>query len=458
MARGGGSSGSGPMIFLFLICLCLSLSTGAGAYFYTKEDEDAEKDLTVTDDEFKAKYQEAMAALEVEKATQQNVEVAKTAVQLAQEKLEIARLAFESGEFANDGEKEAARTRVFSAESDAEAALSNLAAAETDSERASVNRQKAEDNAESALDVAITEGETLLTKASDTAAAKLITAEGNLAVARTKALQAIETAQGEADAAQITAAQAQKKIRDDATALLDAATTAAETSRIKREQAAAERTAQIALETELAAIEERKVVAQAALDKAIADVAAADAAAAAALAAQSIGYQHGIGSGTSISMDTSSPWVGGAFNDQLSAIKVGTGKWVRIFNHDQYVGANRTFFAGNTGVDPMNDEMTSFEAGIGTHPADTLVNGNAVKCLTNDVGKGQGSAVYRSDGQTRVLRHYPNSGIAGSWDSNWNRKFIEIDCQGFSLGADMPHNGTAPSPSPSRSSNRPGGQ
>jgi len=281
---------------------------------------------------------------------------------------------------------------------------------------------------------------------------------------------------------------------------LDKATTEAETSRIKREQAAAERTAQIALETELAAIEARKVVAQAALDKAIADVAAADAAAAAALevanaaaaaeearllgiaqanaaaaavvkaaadaataaaaalAAQSIGYQHGIGSGTSISMDTSNPWVGGAFNDQLSAIKVGTGKWVRIFNHDQYVGANRTFFAGNTGVDPMNDEMTSFEAGIGTHPADTLVNGNAVKCLANDVGKGQGSAVYRSDGQTRVLRHYPNSGIAGSWDSNWNRKFIEIDCQGFSLGADMPHNGTAPSPSPSRSSNRPGGQ
>jgi len=234
----------------------------------------------------------------------------------------------------------------------------------------------------------------------------------------------------------------------------------------------------------LAAIEARKVVAQAALDKAIADVAAADAAAAAALevanaaaaaeearllgiaqanaaaaavvkaaadaataaaaalAAQSIGYQHGIGSGTSISMDTSNPWVGGAFNDQLSAIKVGTGKWVRIFKHDQYVGANRTFFTGDTGVDPMNDEMTSFEAGIGTHPADTLVNGNAVKCLANDVGKGQGSAVYRSDGQTRVLRHYPNSGIAGSWDANWNRKFIEIDCAGFSLGADMPHGNT----------------
>ena len=291
MARGGGSSGSGPMIFLFLICLCLSLSTGAGAYFYTKEDEDAEKDLTVTDDEFKAKYQEAMAALEVEKATKQNVEVAKTAVQLAQENLEIARLAFESGEFANDGEKEAARTRVFSAESDAEAALSNLAAAETDSERASVNRQKAEDNAESALDVAITEGETLLTKARDTAAAKLVTAEGNLAVARTNALKAIETAQGEADAAQITAAQAQKKIRDDAQALLDKATTEAETAKIKRDEAAAERAAQKKLEAELAAIEARKVIAQAALEKAEADVALAEGAAAATLAASNAASQ-----------------------------------------------------------------------------------------------------------------------------------------------------------------------
>jgi len=188
----------------------------------------------------------------------------------------------------------------------------------------------------------------------------------------------------------------------------------------------------------------------------VAAATAANNAAAAALAAQSIGYEHNY-TGAQISMDTSNPNVGGAFNDRLSTMKVGTGKWVRIFKHDQYVGANRTFFAGTTGVDPMNDEMTSFEAGIGTHPADTLVNGNAVKCLANDIGKGQGSAVYRSDGQTRVLRHYPNSGIAGSWDSNWNSKFIEIDCRGFSLGADMPHNGTAPAPSPSPSSNRPGG-
>ena len=241
------------------------------------------------------------------------------------------------------------------------------------------------------------------------------------------------------------------------------------------------------------------MIAQAALDKAIADVAAADAAAAATLAAslaaaqaeearllgiaqteaaaaaarvaavelvraaaaaeaaKSIGYEHNY-TGAQISMDASNPNVGGAFNDRLSTMKVGTGKWVRIFKNDQYAGANRTFFAGKTGVNPMNDQMTSFQAGTGTHPADTLVNGNAVKCLVNDVGKGQGRAVYRADGQTRVLRHYPNKGIAGSWDGNWSSKFIEIDCQGFSLGADMPRNPDAAVPSGSSSSNNPSGQ
>ena len=111
MARGGGSSGS--MIFIFLICLCLSLSTGVGAYFYTKEDEDTDKDSSVEEEDFKAKYQEAVAALELERATKQNVVIAKSIVEEAQERLEAARRDFESGEYANDGEKEAARTRVL---------------------------------------------------------------------------------------------------------------------------------------------------------------------------------------------------------------------------------------------------------------------------------------------------------------------------------------------------------
>ena len=254
MARGGGSSGS--MFFIFLICLCLSLSTGAGAYFYTKEDEDTDKDSSVEEEDFKAKYQEAVAALELERATKRNVVLAKSIVEEAQERLEAARRDFESGEYANDGEKAAARTRVFSAEKDAEAAVSNLYAAETDAERAEVNRKKAEDNAESALNVAIFEGDQLIATATKVAEAKLVTAEGNLAEARTNALKVIADAQGLADAAQVKAAQAQKEIRDNADALLYEATSAADTAKIKRDQAAAERTAQKALESELAGIQD----------------------------------------------------------------------------------------------------------------------------------------------------------------------------------------------------------
>ena len=271
MARGGGSSGS--MFFIFLICLCLSLSTGAGAYFYTKEDEDTDKDSSVEVEDFKAKYQEAVAALELERATKRNVVLAKSIVEEAQERLEAARRDFESGEYANDGEKAAARTRVFSAEKDAEAAVSNLYAAETDAERAEVNRKKAEDNAESALNVAIFEGDQLIATATKVAEAKLVTAEGNLAEARTNALKVIADAQGLADVARATALQAQDKIRDDATALLDAATTAADTAKIKRDQATAERTAQKALEAELGGIQDNIDIANGTLATAQSDLA-----------------------------------------------------------------------------------------------------------------------------------------------------------------------------------------
>jgi len=60
--------------------------------------------------------------------------------------------------------------------------------------------------------------------------------------------------------------------------------------------------------------------------------------------------------------------------------------------------------------------------------------GDAIKC-TGYNPKGDG-AVYRylSD---KKMSHYPSGEIAGSWDSNWWNNPKQIDCTGFTLGADM---------------------
>ena len=60
--------------------------------------------------------------------------------------------------------------------------------------------------------------------------------------------------------------------------------------------------------------------------------------------------------------------------------------------------------------------------------------GDAIKC-TGYNPKGT-DAVYRylSD---KKMSHYPSGEIAGSWDPNWWNNPKQIDCTGFTLGADM---------------------
>lgn len=468
-------------IIVLLICLCLSSSAGVGGYFYTTGKKE-EEIIEATGENFELKYQEAIRALEAEKQANLQVEVAKTDLEKAQEQLAIAKLEFEGFEFEDDESRQRARTKVFEAEKAAEEAISRLDEAETYAEKAAVERDMAEKNADSALEVAITNANAAVTKAEGEASARLIAANARLDEAKLDAAAVIEAAEAYAADVLKRGEADRKKIIDDANARLAAATTDAETAEIEREIDKANRDwakekegiladldsqietanedlseAQAAVSTantELAAAQAAREEADAGTEAALLATAEAAANAASILAsatsdaagilagaeadaAKSIGYEHNW-SGAEISMDANNPNVGGAFNDKLTSMKVGKNRWVRIFQHDQYSGTNRTFFEGLTGVDPMNDQMTSFTTGEGSHPADTLVNGNAVTCIANDVGKGQGSAVYRADGETRVLRHYPNSGIAGSWDPYWSSKRVYIDCSGFTLGADMP--------------------
>ena len=459
MARQSGSGGGMMFIIVLLICLCLSSSAGVGGYFYTtgKKEEEIIEAVGVN---FEAKYQEAVRALEAEKQANLQVEVAKTDLEKAQEQLAIAKLEFEGFEFEDDESRQRARTKVFEAEKAAEEAISRLDEAETYAEKAAVERDMAEQNADSALDVAVTNATAAVTKAEGEASARLIAANARLEEAKLDAQTTIEAAEAYAADVLKRGEADRKKIIDDANARLAAATSDAETAAIQREIDKANRDwakekediladldtqietanedlseAQAAVETantELAAAQSAKQEAEAGTEAALLATAGVH-----ADAAKSIGYEHNW-SGAEISMDANNPNVGGAFNDKLTSMKIGTNRWVRIFQHDQYSGTNRTFFEGMRGADPMNDQMTSFTTGEGSHPGDTLVNGNAVTCIANDVGKGQGSAVYRADGQTRVLRHYPNSGIAGSWDPYWSSKRVYIDCSGFTLGADMP--------------------
>ena len=63
-------------------------------------------------------------------------------------------------------------------------------------------------------------------------------------------------------------------------------------------------------------------------------------------------------------------------------------------------------------------------------------DGDAIKCTANDVGAGEGTAVYRYVGDN-TLRHYPDGEIAKSWDPNWKLNHSKIDCLGLTKGLDM---------------------
>ena len=179
---GSTGPGSGMMIMVILLLLLSSSASAGGGYFYMNR-EDTKEDV---EDEFQLKYQEAARALAAERAAQQNINVAKTALELAQDELEIARLAFEGKEFANEAEKSAARARLYAAEQDVDTAAFRLSEAETDAETAATRRDTAEENANSALENAITINTMIEANAVADAIVMVTLAQGKLEAAKSE--------------------------------------------------------------------------------------------------------------------------------------------------------------------------------------------------------------------------------------------------------------------------------
>jgi len=240
------------MMMLLVVCLCSSISAGGAGYYFTTQGKEGNGTQEVVDDEFKAKYQEAMLALENEKALVKGLEDAKTELSAAEQRLADAKLAFESGEFDNDAMRNAALARVQEAESDVETSISRVTEAENKSDRAAIERDTAEKNAASALEVAVTNGTQLISEATDEAQANLIAAQGRLAEVRLEAIAAIEKAQAAIDVIEAQAASEQKILRDNAQAKLDVATTDAARAAANRENERLNREWVKAKDTELA--------------------------------------------------------------------------------------------------------------------------------------------------------------------------------------------------------------
>ena len=240
------------MMMLLVVCLCSSISAGGAGYYFTTQGKEGNGTQEVVDDEFKAKYQEAMLALENEKALVKGLEDAKTELSAAEQRLADAKLAFESGEFDNDAMRNAALARVQEAESDVETSISRVSEAENKSDRAAIERDTAEKNAASALEVAVTNGTRLIREATDEAQANLIAAQGRLAEVRLEAIAAIEKAQAAIDVIEAQAASEQKILRDNAQAKLDVATTDAARAAVIRENERLDREWAAAKEAEIA--------------------------------------------------------------------------------------------------------------------------------------------------------------------------------------------------------------
>ena len=248
------------MMMLLVVCLCSSISAGGAGYYFTTQGKEGNGTQEVVDDEFKAKYQEAMLALENEKALVKGLEDAKTELSAAEQRLADAKLAFESGEFDNDAMRNAALARVQEAESDVETSISRVTEAENKSDRAAIERDTAEKNAASALEVAVTNGTRLISEATDEAQANLIAAQGRLAEVRLEAIAAMEKAQAEIDRIEAQAASDQKILRDNAQAKLDEATTDAARAAVNRENERLNREWAAAKDTELARLNDLIVV------------------------------------------------------------------------------------------------------------------------------------------------------------------------------------------------------
>jgi len=400
MTRSTGQ-GSGMMIMVILILLLSSSASAGGGYFYTNREDTKE----AVEDEFKKKYQEATRALEAERAAQQNVNVAKSVLELAQEELELARLAFEGKEFANEAEKSAARARLYAAEQDVDTAAFRLSEAETDAQTASTRRDTAEKNANSALEIAITINTMIEANAVADANVMVTLAQGQLDAAERDWARII----GDANAA-----AANVMIASDAQAY-------AAYSRLQQAQNNYS-TASTNLQTtelELTAAQNRE---------------------AAALIGAAEKLSADIGAGNSVTCSIND--VGGG--DGAVYFVDGITNVLRHYPNSDIAASWDPNWATATSIDcvgfALGKDMVKNPAVVAAEAfqakVDSLGDGTPVRCSANDVGAGQDAAVYRTTG-TATLRHYETADIAASWDPNW-ASAQSIDCAGFGLGAPMP--------------------
>ena len=77
---------------------------------------------------------------------------------------------------------------------------------------------------------------------------------------------------------------------------------------------------------------------------------------------------------------------------------------------------------------------------------DFVMIGDPLKCTaaTNPRASedAANTSVYRYTAE-KTIRYYPNATIASSWDANWESFHTDIDCTGFTKGADMAEKTTA---------------
>jgi hypothetical protein len=398
---GSTGPGSGMMIMVILLLLLSSSASVGGGYFYTNQEDTKEE----VEDEFKLKYQEAARALEAERAAQQNVNVAKTALELAQDELEIARLAFEGKEFANEAEKSAARARLYAAEQDVDTAAFRLSEAETDAQTAASRRDTAEENANAALRNAITINTMIEANA---------VADANVMVI---------LAQGELDAAE----------RDWARIIGDANAAAASVI------IAASGEAQAAY-SRLEAARDNNEAAGENLDTAEKEFAAAEKRVATALigAAEDLAATIGAGKSVTCSVNDISEGTGTVYrvDGATNVLRPYPSAAIAASWDPNYASAQPIDCIGFVKGDDMPENPEAVAAAAFAARVADLGVGNPVMCSANDVGEGAGVAVYRTTGTT-ALRHYPSAAIATSWDPDWDSTTQGIDCAGFVLGSAM---------------------
>jgi len=88
----------------------------------------------------------------------------------------------------------------------------------------------------------------------------------------------------------------------------------------------------------------------------------------------------------------------------------------------------------DTGTSPTDPDETDDVA----PPPIKVSAGTSVQCVANEL-RGKEGSIYRSmeDG---TLAYYPNPEIASSWNPNWSKGIIELDCAGFTKGEDLNKN------------------